>query len=426
MAKFVVVGGRPLRGTVRPVGNKNAALPILAATVLTDQEIVLTNIPNIRDVRTMLAILSDLGAQVDRRGPNEVAIRAREMNKVELNQELCADIRGSILFAGPMLARLGRVKLPPPGGDVIGRRRLDTHLLALQALGAEIEANHYFSMHAKRLMGGDILLDEASVTATENAIMAAVLAKGRTVISNAASEPHVQDLCHFLNQLGAQIQNIGSNMLVIDGVERISGGSYKLQPDNIEVGSFMALAGATGSELLIEGAMPAHQRMTRLVLGKLGLVTEVRGEDIFVPGGQELQVVRDLGDAIPKIEDAPWPGFPTDMTSVALVLATQARGTVLVFEKMFENRLFFVDKLIGMGATIVLCDPHRAVVSGPSKLHGTKLESPDIRAGMALLIASLCAEGRSVIHNIGQIDRGYEKLEQRLQQLGAHIERVDE
>jgi UDP-N-acetylglucosamine 1-carboxyvinyltransferase len=407
-----------------PGGNKNEALPLLAASLLTKQRIVLRNVPRIRDVQTMLALLSELGVDVTELGPHELALQARQLTRTALNPALCGEIRASILLVGPLLARCGQVKLPPPGGDVIGRRRVDTHLSALRALGAEIELDDGYKMHTAGLRGQDIFLDEASVTGTENAIMAACRAQGTTIIRNAACEPHVQNLCHFLNSLGAHIEGIGTNTLTIHGVERLGGGEWEIASDFVEVGSFIGLAAATGSEVLIKKAVPEHLRMTRLMFARLGVNVEVRGEDVFVPGHQHLRVIPDFGGAIPKIDDGIWPAFPTDLMSVAVVVATQAAGTVLIHEKMYEGRLYFVDKLIAMGARIILCDPYRAVVVGPAQLHGAPLESPDIRAGIALVIAALCARGQSVIGNIGQIDRGYESLEKKLQALGARIERV--
>ena len=424
MEQFVIEGGYPLKGTVRISGNKNAALPLLAASLLTDEEVILENMPNILDVRTMIQLISDLGAEVRWIGDGMVAVRAREVRKAELSPELCRQIRASILLAGPMLARCGQVDLPLPGGDVIGRRRVDTHFLALKALGAEVEVDGGYFMRAHKLAGQDILLDEASVTATENALMAAVLAKGTTIIRNAACEPHVQDLAHFLNAMGARIEGIGSNTLIVHGVERLHGTRYRISPDYIETGSFIGLAAVTRSEILIQDAGPEFMRMILLKFRRLGVEVEIRGQDIFVPADQPLEVVCDVDGAVPKIDDAPWPNFPADLMSIAVVVATQSKGTVLIHEKMFESRLFFVDKLIAMGAQIILCDPHRAVVVGPTRLHGEQLESPDIRAGMALLIASLCARGQSVIRNIGQIDRGYERVDEKLRALGARIERV--
>lgn len=428
MDSFIVKGGHPLNGEIRAAGNKNAALPILAACLLTDQDVHLSNMPSIRDVETMLTLMEDLGVTVRRMGNNDVVIQAKNITKTEIRPDMASKIRGSLLLAGPLLARNGKVTLPRPGGDLIGRRRIDTHLLALESLGAACDVNHTrYTMHtSKRLTGQDIFLDEMSVTATENAIMAAVLAGGTTIIRNAASEPHVQDLCVFLSRLGARIDGCGTNILHIEGVDKLSGGRYTIQPDHTEVGSLIALAAVTHSEVTIKEATPEHMRMTLMVFHRLGVNVEIRGNDIFVPRQQSMQIVFDTHGAIPKVDDGPWPAFPTDMISIAIVLATQAEGTVLIWEKMYEGRMFFVDKLLAMGARLVLCDPYRVVVVGPSQLHGEELVSPDIRAGVALLIAALCAEGTSVIRNVGQIDRGYERIEQRLRVLGADIERVQE
>jgi len=422
---FVIEGGRPLNGTIRAAGNKNAALPIVAACLLTDEPVLLTNVPTIRDVETMLALVADLGVDVEHVGVGEVRLHAAGLSKRELDEELCSRIRASILLAGPLLAREGEAIVPPPGGDVIGRRRLDTHIHALSQLGADIRANRRYTMRAERLRGAFVFLDEASVTGTENVLMASVLAEGETVIANAASEPHVQDLCRFLVSLGAEIEGIGSNVLRVRGVERLRGGEWRICPDHIEVASFIGLAAVTDGDILIEDVVPEHMSAIWPGFDRLGVTWELSEHSVRVPGGQELVVKDDIGSQIPKIEDGPWPAFPADLTSIALAVATQAQGTVLIFEKMFENRLFFVDKLVGMGARIILCDPHRAVVSGPSRLYGERLESPDIRAGMAMLIASLCAEGTSMIGNAGQIDRGYERIDERLRALGASIERVD-
>jgi UDP-N-acetylglucosamine 1-carboxyvinyltransferase len=422
---FVIEGDRPLSGSIRAAGNKNAALPIIAAALLARDPVTLTNVPAIRDVETMLELVADLGVDVDATGDGQVRIHATDLRKHELDEELCTRIRASILLAGPLLARWGEAIVPPPGGDVIGRRRLDTHIHALAQLGAEIHANRRFHMRTQGLVGADVFLDEASVTGTENAVMAAVLARGETVVGNAACEPHVQDLCRFLVRLGAQIQGIGSNVLRIHGVESLSGGDWRICPDHIEVASFIGLGAVTDGEMVIEDVVAEHLAGVWSAFDRLGIECHVEGASIRVPGRQDLEIRDDLGGQIPKIEDGPWPAFPADLTSIALAVATQARGTVLIFEKMFENRLFFVDKLVGMGARIILCDPHRAVVNGPSKLYGERLESPDIRAGMAMLIASLCAEGRSTIGNIGQIDRGYERIDARLRALGASIERVE-
>jgi len=422
---FVIDGGRPLNGTIRVAGNKNAALPIVAACLLTGEPVTLRNVPLITDVETMLELVADLGVDVEQSGPNEVRIHANEISKHDLDEELCSKIRASILLAGPLLARDGEAIVPPPGGDVIGRRRLDTHIHALARLGADIHTNRRYTMRAERLRGAKVFLDEASVTGTENVVMAAVLAEGETVIANAACEPHVQDLCRFLVSLGADIEGIGSNVLTIHGVDRLSGGEWRICPDHIEVASFIGLAAVTDGDIVIEDVVPEHLSGIWHGFERLGVMWEENESSVRVPGGQELAVRDDIGSQIPKIEDGPWPAFPADLTSIALAVATQARGTVLIFEKMFENRLFFVDKLVGMGARIILCDPHRAVVNGPARLYGERMESPDIRAGMALLIASLCAEGMSMIGNIGQIDRGYERIDERLRALGAHIERVD-
>jgi UDP-N-acetylglucosamine 1-carboxyvinyltransferase len=421
-----IEGGVPLKGTLTPSGNKNAALPALAACLLTDQPILLHNMPDIEDVSTMAQLLMEVGVEVERPDANTWRLHARSVRMPTFDREMFRRIRGSILLAGPLLGRLGRVTLPAPGGDVIGRRRVDTHFLAFQELGAQVESNPDFRLRADRLRGADILLDEASVTGTENAIMAACLAEGTTIIRHAASEPHVQDLCHMLNRLGAQIEGIGSNTLTIQGVDSLHGGEFTIGPDYMEVGSYVAMAAMTRGELRIHNAAPRHMRMVRYVFERLGVRMEVEEEDIIVPGDQELTVVPDMGGAIPTIADAPWPAFPADLMSIAIVLATQVEGTVLFHEKMFESRLYWLDKLIFMGARIVLCDPHRCVVQGYSPLQADTLVSPDIRAGIALLGAALCAEGKSLIRNVDQIDRGYERVEEKLTNLGARIERVPE
>jgi UDP-N-acetylglucosamine 1-carboxyvinyltransferase len=425
MPKFVVEGGRPLNGTIRPAGNKNAALPIIAATLLSEEEIVLENVPDIRDVRTLLELLVVLGADVEWLGDNRVRVQAREVGVNDLDASMAAKIRASILLAGPMLARVGRMVLPPPGGDVIGRRRVDTHFLALSKLGAVVQADRGYHLETTGLKGADIFLDEPSVTATENAVMAATLAKGTTRLRNAAAEPHVQDLCHMLNTLGAKISGIGTGILEIEGVDRLGGGTFRISSDHIEVGSFIGLAAVTRGEILIQDAAIPHLDSTLLAFDRMGIRCEPRGDDLFVPGEQERVIRMDLGGHIPKVDDGPWPAFPADLTSIALVVATQCRGTILIYEKMFESRMFFADKLISMGARIVLCDPHRAVVVGPSRLHAAPVESPDIRAGMALLIAALGAQGTSHIYNVGQIERGYERIDERLRALGASIDRSD-
>ncbi len=424
MDEFVIEGGHRLQGTIAPSGNKNAALPILAACLLTDQPVTLRNVPRIRDVQCMVQLLHDLGACVEEVEDHALTVSARDVHVGSLSCRACQEIRGSVLLAGPMLARCRQLELPAPGGDTIGRRRLDTHFMALSALGARVDVgNGSYTLSADGLVGADIFLDEASVTATENVLMAASLARGRTIIRNAASEPHVQELAFFLNSLGARIEGIGTNMLTVTGVDQLGGGEHRIKPDYIEVGSFMGLAAVTHSEILIREAAPEHLGMVRLAFRRLGIEFEVRGDDVFVPGGQVLTVQPDLHGAIPKIDDAPWPGFPADLMSIALVVATQAEGTILIHEKMFESRLFYVDKLIEMGARIILCDPHRAVIAGRSKLHGERMESPDIRAGVAMVIAALCAQGTSVIRNIGQIDRGYERIDDKLTALGARIQR---
>ncbi len=426
MEKFIVTGGRPISGTMTPAGNKNEALPCLAATLLADGPVRLTSIPDVSDIRTMVELLKAVGCTVENEIANEYAIRPDCEDPIP--GELAGRIRGSFLLAGPLLARRGEVHLPTPGGDRIGLRRLDTHLLAFRALGAEVEVrNREYVIRAPRgLTGTDVFLDETSVMGTENAIMAAVRAKGMTRIANAASEPHVQGLCRMLTGMGADIRGIGTNHLEIRGVASLSGTNHQLQPDHIEVGSFVGLAAVTDGALTIKNAGVANLAMIRLCYERLGVEIEVNGDDIHIRAGQRLRIMDDSGGAIPKIDDAPWPGLPADLTSILLVVATQAEGTVLIHEKMFESRLFFVDRLLTMGARIVLCDPHRAVVSGPTPLVGERMSSPDIRAGMALLIAALAASGESVIQNIAQIDRGYERIDERLRQLGAAIRREPE
>jgi len=424
--RYLVRGGAPLHGTVRPAGNKNAALPVIAAATLAEGPVELDNIPRIRDVETMLAILGELGAVVEWLGPNQVRIDPRPLENKPLDPRLCARIRASILLAGPLLARFGRVTLPPPGGDVIGRRRVDTHFLALEGLGAEVQLGDSYELFARQLRGADIFLDEPSVTGTENALMAAVRAQGRTVLRNAASEPHVQDLARLLVAMGARIEGIGSNTYVIEGGDPLHGASYTIGPDHIEIGSFIGLAAVTNSALTIDGVRGDDLRGTLLGFDRLGIRPRLDGQRLIIDADQERRIRPDLGGHVPKLEDGPWPAFPADTMSIAMVAATQCEGLLLVFEKMFESRMFFVDKLIGMGARIVLCDPHRAVVSGPAKLRGGTVESPDIRAGMAVLIAALAAEGTSHLHNVGQIERGYEQIDSRLKALGADIERFEE
>jgi UDP-N-acetylglucosamine 1-carboxyvinyltransferase len=425
MYKYVIEGGFPIKGRIRASGNKNAALPCIAATLLADAPVTLRNLPEIEDVQVMFEVLSELGASVDRIGDNVWKIDTRPVERWDVPADLAKKVRASILFAGPLLARFGKVSLPPPGGDVIGRRRIDTHLLALEELGARIEIDRAFRFSANKLVGAEIFLDEASVTGTENAVMAATKAAGTSIIRNAASEPHVQDLCRILVAMGAGIEGIGSNVLRIEGRRELGGADFSIGPDFMEIGSFVGLTAVTRGELLIEGIEPEDLRPLRVGFGKLGIDWVVEGRNLRIPAGQSMRVVSDLGGQIPKIDDAPWPGFPPDLTSIMAVIATQTEGTVLIHEKMFESRMFWVDKLIGMGARIVLCDPHRAVVSGPVRLSASDLVSPDVRAGMAMVIAALCAEGTSTIHNVYQIERGYERLSDRLRALGAHITRVE-
>jgi len=425
METFFIEGAQPLNGRITASGNKNGALPILAACLLTDDPVTLTNVPRIRDVETMVGLLVRLGADADWTGANEVRVHAADIATTEVDDELASRIRASFLLAGPLLARVGRASVPPPGGDVIGRRRLDPHIHALAELGAQIELNGRYEMQTAGLRGRRIFLDEASVMATENAVMAASLAQGETVIGNAACEPHVQDLCRFLRSLGAEIDGIGSNVLTVRGIQRLRGGEWRIACEHVEVASFIGLAAVTAGDVTIDDVVPEDLAPILPSFERLGVQVELDGTSLRVPPGQELIIQDDLGGQIPKIEDGPWPAFPTDLTSIALAVATQARGTVLIFEKMFENRLFFVDKLVSMGARIILCDPHRAVVTGPARLFGQRMASPDIRAGMAMLIASLCAEGTSTIGNVGEIDRGYERIDERLRSLGARIERVE-
>jgi len=426
MEIFCIEGGIPLNGVITPSGNKNAALPILAATLLTDEPVILHNVPNIRDVNDMRKLVASLKVEIKDLGSGSWRVAARSVHPADLDPDLCRRIRASILLAGPMTARTGSFRLPPPGGDIIGRRRVDTHILALKALGAQVKYARSFEFQAKRLIGADILLDEASVTATENAIMAAVTAKGSTILRNSASEPHVQELCQMLNTLGAHIDNIGSNTLHIEGVERLHGGEFTIGPDYLEVLSFVGAAVVTHGELRIHKAGSQYLDMVRIVFRRLGVNWEADGEDIIVPSKQRLRIEPDLGNAIPEIKTNVWPAFPTDLSSIAITVATQARGSVLFHDWMYPGRMYFTDKLVAMGAQIVLCDPHRVIVTGPAKLFGEKVESPDIRAGMALLLAALAATGQSTIRNVGQIDRGYERVDEKLRSLGAKIERIVE
>jgi UDP-N-acetylglucosamine 1-carboxyvinyltransferase len=426
MPRFLVTGGKSLKGTIRPAGNKNAALPVIAAALLATEPVVLHNIPRIKDVEILLALLQDLGATVEWKSTNTVRIDGKNVKPKTLDPTLSAKIRASILLAGPLLGRFGSVTLPPPGGDVIGRRRVDTHFQAFEEMGAEVEVGADFKVEARKgLKGADIFLDEPSVTGTENALMAAVAAKGRVVLRNAASEPHVQDTARFLVAIGAKIDGIGSNTYTIEGGLPLKGGEYTIGPDHIEIASYIGLAAVTNSDLIIDPVRPDDLRATLMGFDRLGIRPIVKGPQLVMESGQEKRVRPDLGGHVPKVEDGPWPAFPADAMSIAIVAATQCTGMVLMHEKMFESRMFFVDKLIGMGAQIVLCDPHRAVINGPSRLRGGTVESPDIRAGMAMLLAALCAEGKSVINNAGQIERGYEDIVARLKALGADITRED-
>ena len=423
----MIQGGTPLSGEIVAAGNKNAALPILAACLLTSEELVISNVPRIRDVDSMLELLAGLGVKVEWTRENEVRLQADAVDESHaVDEEPAKRIRASFLAAGPLLARFGEARIPPPGGDTIGRRRLDAHLDAFKDMGAQVGGDSWIDLAAPAggLKATRIFMDEPSVMGTENALLSAALTPGPTTIGNAACEPHVQDLARLLTRMGAQVDGIGSNVMTVNGRDKLGGAEHKLCPDHIEIASFMALAGTTGGELRIRDADPDDLVGIRRQFRRLGLQSMVEGDDVLIPPEQKLVVRDDQGDAIPKIDDGPWPAFPADLTSIALALATQADGTILIFEKMFENRLFFVDKLVAMGARITLCDPHRAIVSGPSRLHGERLESPDIRAGMAMLIAALAADGTSEIGNVVQIDRGYERIELRLRELGARIDRV--
>jgi UDP-N-acetylglucosamine 1-carboxyvinyltransferase len=426
MEKFLIEGGTPLKGEITPSGNKNAALPLVAACLLSEEPVTLRNVPQIRDVIDMRRLLESLGSTVEDLERNTWRITSANISASHLDPDLCRRIRASILLAGPMLAREQGLRLPPPGGDVIGRRRLDTHILALRALGAEVTYDRSFDISARELRGADILLDEASVTATENAIMAAVTAKGATTIRNAASEPHVQELCHFLNGLGAQIENIGSNTLVIQGVQKLHGGEYTIGPDYLEVMSYVGAAAVTRGEIRVRSAGVPYLRMISQIFHRLGVAWSVEGDDLLVHGEDNHPILSDLDGAVPEIKTNIWPAFPTDLTSIAITVATQMSGSVLFHDWMFSGRMYFTDKLVGMGARIILCDPYRCLVQGPTQLYAEKLESPDIRAGMALLLAALAAKGASTIRNVGQIERGYERVDEKLRGLGAQIERVSE
>jgi UDP-N-acetylglucosamine 1-carboxyvinyltransferase len=426
MEKFIIHGGIPLHGEVTPSGNKNAALPILAACLLTEEPVILYNVPQIRDVIDMRTLLESLGVQVETMDGNAWKLTARDLHAGDLDPDMCQRIRASILLAGPMLARLGELQIPPPGGDVIGRRRLDTHILALQSLGAQVSYLRTLKFKTDELIGSEILLDEASVTATENVVMAAVTAKGKTTIRNAASEPHVQELCHFLNGMGAKIEDIGSNTLHIDGVSELHGTEHTIGPDLLEVISFVGAAAVTQGQVRIRNAGVQHLEMISQIFRRMGIIWEIDDSALLVPGEQSRKIVSDIDGAVPEIKTNVWPAFPTDLISIAITVATQMTGSILFHDWMFSGRMYFTDKLVGMGARIILCDPYRCLVQGPSTLYPEKLESPDIRAGMALLLATLAAKGESVIRNVRQIDRGYEKVDEKMKSLGAKIERVNE
>jgi UDP-N-acetylglucosamine 1-carboxyvinyltransferase len=426
MDKFIIEGGMPLNGDVTPAGNKNAALPLLAASLLTNEPIVLRNIPQIQDTQVMRRLIESLGVQIEDLDAASWRLTARDLRLADLNPDLCRRIRASILIAGPLAARIGEFKLPPPGGDVIGRRRLDTHILALRALGVDVKYERGFTFQADNLRGAEFLMDEASVTATENAIMAAVTAKGDTIIRNAASEPHVQELCHFLNILGAQIEEIGSNTLHIHGVPRLHGGEFTIGPDYLEVVSFVGAAAVTHGSVRVKNAGVDNLQMIEHVFQRMGVNWQVEGDDLIVPANQQLTITPDLDGAIPEIKTNVWPAFPTDLISIAITVATQASGSVLFHDWMFSGRMYFTDKLVGMGARIILCDPYRCLIQGPNRLYGENLESPDIRAGMSILLAALAAKGQSTIRNISQIERGYQDVDKKLRALGAKIERVKE
>jgi len=426
MEKFIIEGGLPLKGEVTPSGNKNAALPLVAACLLSDEPVTLRNVPQIRDVMDMRRLLESLGATFEDLDRNTWRITSADISASHLDLELCRRIRASILLAGPLVARVGTVRLPPPGGDIIGRRRLDTHILALRSLGAEVNYDRIFELRADKLHGADVLLDEASVTATENAIMAAVTARGETVLRNAASEPHVQELCYFLNTLGAQIQDIGSNTLHVHGVEKLHGGEYTIGPDYLEVMSYVGAAAVTRGDIRIRSAGVPYLRMISQVFHRLGVDWSVDGDDLLISADQPRTVASDLDGAVPEVKTNIWPAFPTDLTSIAITVATQMTGSVLFHDWMFSGRMYFTDKLVGMGARIILCDPYRCLVQGPTPLYAENLESPDIRAGMALLLAALAAKGESTIRNVGQIERGYERVDEKLRGLGAEIRRVSE
>ncbi len=427
MQKFIINGGIPLKGEITPSGNKNAALPLMAATLLTDEPVILHNVPDILDVRAMVSLLKSLNVQVDYLDKSTLRLDASDIHPAELDPNLCRRIRASILLAGPLISRVGEFFLPPPGGDVIGRRRVDTHILAFSGLGISTEySENQFHFSTNGLIGAEILMDEASVTGTENAIMACVMAKGETILRNAASEPHIQELCQCLNAMGAKIENVGSNTLHITGVDKLHSTEFTIGPDYLEVVSYIGAAVVTGGSIRIKNAGVEHLDMIHLVMKRLGVTWDCIDDDVIVPGNQVLSIEPDLGNAIPEISVMPWPSFPTDLMSIAIVIATQSQGSILFHDWMYPSRMYFTDKLVGMGAQIVLCDPHRCIVQGPTPLNAEHLESPDIRAGMALVIAALSAKGESVIRNVSQIDRGYQEVDLKLKALGAEIVRLKE
>ena len=425
MGYLKIIGRKELSGTVKISGNKNAVLPAIAAALLTEEEVVLENVPDIVDVKVMLSIAESLGAEVNHYG-STLKIKSANINNYSISRQLCSKIRTSLLFVAPLVHRCGKAAIWPPGGDIIGRRRLDGHFYGLTSLGVDIDtvALPYQFNAVKKLEGRDLFLDEASVTGTEQIMLAAVLAEGRTILKNAASEPHVVDLGKMLNSMGAKINGLGTNTLTIDGVEKLHGTTHRIVSDHIEAGSYLALGAALGSELTIENTSPSHYWMMRRIFERLGIRFELDKNKIFLPGGQRPIVQKDFGSAIPTIADGPWPQFPSDMMSCSIVTATQAEGTILFFEKMFESRMYFVDRLVSMGANVIVCDPHRVVISGPVQLRGVEMSSPDIRAGMAMIIAAMAAYGESRIMRPEMIYRGYDNIIEKLQKLGGNIEIV--
>ncbi len=424
MSDFLIEGGYPITGEIRLSGSKNAVLPMIAASLLTEDEIILHNVPDILDVSNMLKIAESLGVRIERSGAI-LKLRANSISSTAVPQALSNQLRTSLMFAGPLLYRCREASFWPPGGDDIGRRRIDAHLYGLKCLGAKLVSDEPpFVLSAPQLKGRDLFFDEASVTATEHIMMAAVVAKGKTIIRNAASEPHVQDLAELLRKMGAKISGSDSNTITVEGVDKLHGAEHTVVGDHIEAGSFLAMSAATGGELTIHGTIPRHYWMMRRIFERFGAKFALFSDRIHLPGGQRLSVRPDFGNAVPVVSDGPWPQYPTDMMSCTIVMATQAKGTVLFFEKMFESRMYFVDRLIMMGANAIVCDPHRVVITGPAKLRGTEMSSPDIRAGMAMLIAALCAKGSSTIHRAEVISRGYENIDAKIVSLGGKIKRT--